>query len=255
MFYLSKILPAFVLPLGLVCLLLAGSFLLRNRWLALAALILLYASSFPPSARFLIGLIEAGQERQLPMNARNADAIVVLSGGRSIAPGPANVSEWHDADRFFGGLELFTAGKAPLIIFTGGAAPWEPSAPTEGEILRNYAVKWGVPDAAVKVTGAVFNTTEEAEAIAEILTHGSLPAEASESGRPRVLLVTSAFHMARARLVFEKQGIGVEAYPVDFITSSARTFDVTDLLPSPHALSLTTLALREGLGRLMAHIL
>jgi hypothetical protein len=49
--------------------------------------------------------------------------VSVLSEGRLVAPGNAAVSEWKDADRFFGGVELFKAGKSPLLVFTGGAAP------------------------------------------------------------------------------------------------------------------------------------
>jgi uncharacterized SAM-binding protein YcdF (DUF218 family) len=235
-----------------VCLLLLGSFFLRNRWLSLVALALLYTSSLPPTGRFLVGLTEAGQIRLTPRKVPTADAIVVLSGGRGMAPGPDKISEWHDADRFFGGIELFAAGKAPVIVFTGGAAPWEPSAPPEGEILRHYAAEWGVPDAAIKVTDTVFNTQDEAKAVARMMNAG--PSQKSQSGGTgsKVLLVTSAFHMPRARAVFEAEGFQVETYPVDFLASAARTFDVTDLLPSPQALGLTTLALREILGRLAA---
>jgi hypothetical protein len=57
------------------------------------------------------------------VDASEADAIVVLSEGRVVVPGKAAVSEWSDADRFFGGVELFRAGKSPLLVFTGGAAP------------------------------------------------------------------------------------------------------------------------------------
>jgi uncharacterized SAM-binding protein YcdF (DUF218 family) len=240
----------FVLPLGLVCLLLLGSFFLRNRWLSLVALALLYTSSLPPTGRFLVGLTEGGQARLSPEKAPSADAIVVLSGGRGVAPGPDKISEWHDADRFFGGLELFAAGKAPILVFTGGAAPWEPSAPTEGEILRRYAAEWGVPGSAIKVTDAVFNTQDEAKAVVRLMSAGVRNGLEPEARRPKVLLVTSAFHMPRARAVFEAEGLSTEPFAVDFLSSAARTFDVTDLLPSPQALSLTTLALREFLGRM-----
>jgi hypothetical protein len=54
-----------------------------------------------------------------------ADAIVILSGGRVPAPGDPPLSEWRDADRFFGGIDLYRAGRAPLLIFTGGWAQFD----------------------------------------------------------------------------------------------------------------------------------
>jgi uncharacterized SAM-binding protein YcdF (DUF218 family) len=100
-FYLSKILPALVLPLGLVMLLLLLVFATRSRWLTLLAILILYLSSLPTVERFMALVVESGQERQLAVRMDSADAIVVLSGGRTLAPGSAQVSEWNDADRFF----------------------------------------------------------------------------------------------------------------------------------------------------------
>ena len=250
MFYLSKILPFFLLPLGLVCMLMAASFLTRNRWLGFAALCLLYTSSVPWVGRALLSWVEVGQERRLPSDVAEADAIVVLSGGRTFAPGSARVSEWNDADRFFGGIELFKTGKAPLLVFTGGAAPWEPNAPMEGTILVRFAQDLGVPASALRTTGKVLNTSDEARAVS------ALEDFSVKNGKQkaRILLVTSAFHMPRAQRVFEKSGFSIEPYPVDFLVPSGRVFDVTDLLPSPKGLSDTTLALRETYGRLMARL-
>ena len=250
MFYLGKILPVFVLPLGVVCILMAASLVTRRRTLGLGALCLLYVSSLPLTGRILLGWIEAGQVRKLPTDVAQADAVVVLSEGRTLAPGPARVSEWNDSDRFFGGIELYKAGKAPLLVFTGGAAPWEPTAPTEGTMLVRYAKDWGVPASALRTTSAVLNTAEEAKAVSSV--EGI--AVSGGKAQARLLLVTSAYHMPRAKRVFEKVGFSVEPYPVDFLVPAERNFDITDLLPSPKGLSDTSLALRETYGRIMSKL-
>ena len=54
-------------------------------------------------------------------------------------------------------------------------------------------------------TPPVVNTAEEAAAIRQLLPTGA-----------RVLLVTSAFHMRRAQRLFERQGLKVLPFPVDF---------------------------------------
>jgi len=99
----------------------------------------------------------------------------------------------------------------------------------------------------VLTTGKVFNTADEAAAVAALLAG---KAHAGDGKKPwRILLVTSAFHMPRAKIQFEAAGFQVAAYPVDFLASSERQTTILDFLPSANALSQTELALREFYGR------
>ena len=197
----------------------------------------------------MVRALERGAERWLAADAPVADAIVVLSAGRVIAAGKAAVSEWGDADRYFGGLELFRAGKAPLLVFTGGVAPWEAGASPEGEILAGYAKAMGVSAERIAITGRVMSTAEEAVAVAKLLRERrSVPA--SQGAPLRVLLVTSAFHMPRARRLFERTGLAVAPFPVDFRSSRGVHITVLDFLPTAAALGQTEFSMREMYGRL-----
>lgn len=247
MIYLNKILPFFVLPLGLTLILLAAGLVLRRRALLWLALALLWISSTPLVGSALFRAAEGWSEREAAVAAPGADAIVVLSGGRVVAPGPSKVSEWADADRFFAGVELFHAGKSPILVFTGGWAPWEEEAALEGDVLRRYAAEMGVPAERMLVTAAVSNTADEAAAVWSLLSH-------QHANPPAILLVTSAFHMARARQLFEQAGFTVRAFPVDFQGSTAGSFNVLDFLPSPGALGQTQTAMREAYGRLFYRV-
>jgi uncharacterized SAM-binding protein YcdF (DUF218 family) len=247
MFVLSKILPELILPVGGMLLLLALALLRRSWIIVFGAWFLLSFASIPWMGNRLMRSMEAGMERFPASKAKQAEVIVVLSTGRTVAPGADRISEWHDADRFFGGIELFRAGKAPLLIFTGGSAPWEKDAPLEGEILAGYARSMGVPLEAVKVTRQAFNTKEEAAAVRELL-----PVK-PESGA-RILLVTSALHMPRAKKVFEKAGFQVLPFPVDFVTSGTKKTYPTDFVPSAAGLFKTSTALRELYGRIFVAI-
>jgi uncharacterized SAM-binding protein YcdF (DUF218 family) len=129
--YLHKILPLFVLPVGITLLLLLAGVRLRRRALIWNGVAALWLCSTPFVSGLAVQAAEGWAERGLAADASEADAIVVLSGGRAVAPGEAAVSEWSDADRFFGGVKLFKAGKSPLLVFTGGASPWEPNAAPE----------------------------------------------------------------------------------------------------------------------------
>jgi uncharacterized SAM-binding protein YcdF (DUF218 family) len=243
MFLLSKLLPLFVLPLGVSLILLLWGAVRRRRGLVWAGILVLLVSSNPFVGRYAIRSAEGWAERRAVASVETADAIVVLSAGRVLAPGSDRVSEWGDANRYFGGLELFRAGKAPLVVFTAAWSDWEPDARPEGEILKELAISMGLPAAQVLVTGRVLNTADEAREVRQILT-ARMPAQ------PRILLVTSAFHMPRARQIFEQAGVVVEPFPVDFWFSEAGGgWTVLDFLPSVGALQQTQTALRELYGR------
>jgi uncharacterized SAM-binding protein YcdF (DUF218 family) len=167
-------------------------------------------------------------------------------GGRHAAPGPARMSEWMDADRFFGGLEAYQQlrrqGQRPRLIFTGGWWPTQPNLPPEGEVLRQRALELGIPAADLATTGRVRNTAEEARAVAAQLPAGS-----------SVVLVSSAFHLPRAVRLFERQELQVIPYPVDFQARGAWAghplADPLNYLPSADGLERSSRALREALGR------
>ena len=254
MIYLAKILPVFLLPIGLTLGLILLGLALRRKSLVLAACAFLYICSTPIMARFSLNLIERGTERGRAAEAPNADGIVVLSSGRLVAPGAAKVSEWGDGDRFFGGIELFAAKKAPLLIFTGGWAPWEPEARSEGEILVEYARMFGFPKDAVMTTDKVMNTAGEAEAVAALFKARRLGKVDGAQAPWKILLVTSAFHMPRARTQFERQGFEVLPFPVDFLVSTGTQISLLDFFPSAGALSQTELAFREFYGRLIYRV-
>ena len=103
-------------------------------------------------------------------------------------------------------VALYKSKRAPLLLFTGGQNPFHPGLAPEGDLYRSKAVALGVPRAAIAMTPVVRNTAEEAGAIRQLLP----------GSQPRVLLVTSAFHMKRAQRLFQRQGIQVIPFPVDF---------------------------------------
>lgn len=243
MIYFNKILPMFVLPLGIVIILMLCGLVFRRRVLIWLSFAILWISSTPLISSSLMRSAEGWAERSIAADVANADAIVVLGGRRVIAPGPSATSEWNDSNRFFGGVELFHSGKAPLLVFTGAPHSWEPNSRLEGDILKEYATGMGVPDERIITTGRVLNTAEEAAAVSALL-------RIRQANSPHILLVTSAFHMPRARALFERAGLIVTPFPVDFQVSAVSRLDVLDFLPHPKALYQTQTAIREAYGRL-----
>ncbi len=242
MIYLHKILPFALSPLVLIIVIVAYGLFSHKKAYGLLGLVLLYASSTFIVADFLFEKIEGKGIKIAAKDAKPVDAIVVLSGMlMQVKSTTGPVSEWADADRFFAGIDLYEAGKAPRLIFTGGALPWGKVSQNEGMVLKTFAQRMGVPNASISVSRKVQNTEQEAEAVWDLLISQSLHA-------PKILLVTSAFHMPRAQRLFEQQGFEVEAFPVDFRVR-ARAMTPMDFLPDPRALSMTDVLMRELLGR------
>lgn len=242
-YLLSKLLPLVILPLGICLILFLGSIVLRRRWLSIASVILLWFFSIGLVSQSLWTWLESPYQRRRPTNVPSADAIVVLSGGRHPSPGSERLSEWLDPDRFLAGIDLYRAGKAPRLLFTGGSSPFSFGQRPEGDLYLEDAVNLGIPASAMASTPPVFNTAEEAIAIRQLL----------KMSQPRVLLVTSAFHTQRAQALFERQGMHVIPFPVDFQSrgswAGSYLLDPTLWFPTAHSLNESSRALRELLGR------
>lgn len=236
---LNKLLPLLLSPLFLLVVLASIALVLRRRGLAVLALAILWLCSLPVVADSMWRAIEQHAVRPAIASAPQAQAVVVLGGmTRDIRSEKGVETEWNEnADRFWAGLELFKAGKAERLFLMAGRLPWQKSQQTEGHWLRDKAIEFGIPSDKLWLSPEVQNTAQEAEAVAKELPRGT------------ILLVTSAFHMPRARALFEAQGLKVLPFPVDFRVVENET-TVLDFLPNPGALETTTNAMRELLGRL-----
>ena len=126
MIYLRKILPVFVMPIMLIIYLLIFALCKKKRWPIYTAIACLYVFSTPVFVKPFFSWVEGAESRPLPKDVAHADAIVVMSGMINNVKSTEGVyPEWGDPDRFFAGIELCQAGKAPKLIFTGGKLPWD----------------------------------------------------------------------------------------------------------------------------------
>ncbi|XGB39758.1 MAG: YdcF family protein [Cyanobacteria bacterium LVE1205-1] len=243
MIYLHKILPIFILPTGWIVLSLLMSLMTRRLSLVWFTCFFFWLCSTPFISDRLIAAVENHQQRLDPKTMPAVEAIVVLSGMLHQPPG-FDVPEWTEAsDRFWGGLELYQDKKAPRLIFTGGWMPWQPNRLPEGQQLKTIALTQGISMDAITVTEKVSNTAAEAKAVYDLLK------KPNPQNPPQIILVTSAFHMVRARRLFEQAGCQVTPYPVDFYTHSPQPLTILDFLPNAHAFQTTELAWREFIGR------
>lgn len=222
---------------GLLLLALAGCFR-RRRWafgLAAGAALLLFAQSLP-----LVGyLLIAPLERSVPLFAdpAGAGAIVVLGSGLDIdAPEYGNdTANERTLVRIRYGAALARRHHLPVLV-TGGRLKAEQRA--EGEVMADIlrhefgvSVRWQETESE--------DTAENAAYSARLLR---------PAGIRRIVLVTQAFHMRRARLLFERAGFEVVTAPTGFKSGPDMTPTPFDFLPQASALHTSHYALHEWLG-------
>ncbi len=250
--FLSKLLPLFVYPLGLGCLLIVLALVLlwkRPRAAAsllVGAIAVLWLGSNAWVATWLTQTLE--WQNLPPANLPNADAIVVLGGATrsQIAPRPW-VDVMEAGDRILHGARLYNAGKAPWLILSGGRIDWKDGGTSESADMAQIAVEMGVAPNAILQDPESLNTYQNAINVKQILEQRDLD---------QVLLVTSAQHMPRSLAIFEKQGISAIAAPTDFMVSEQSYDELTSslegrilgILPSAENLAQTTRILKEYLG-------
>ncbi len=239
-----------LLPIGIVFELsfIALLFLWRDRIKAsaiflIAAMLVLYISSMPIVADYLLG----GLEQQYPAVALEeippGDCIVVLGGAvEPVLPPRVDVEMLEAADRVYKAASLYRAGKGSLVIVAGGIQPWSVFGQTEAQAIKTLLVDWGVPAEAILLDEKSRNTRENA-------FYARMLLQDSECKKP--LLVTSAAHMTRSVAAFAR--LGVDAFPVstDIRVVQVPKYTFVDFLPSADALKETTDAMHEWMGQLV----
>jgi uncharacterized SAM-binding protein YcdF (DUF218 family) len=118
-----------------------------------------------------------------------ADLIIVLGGGMS-PKGTLHTSSTVRVDR---GTQLFLAGVAPRIHFTGGLA--SPNAPSAGHQMAARSIADGVPEIATSFEGKSYSTLQNA-----------LFSKPDWQGAKHIVLVTEGFHLPRSWATFKAFG-------------------------------------------------
>lgn len=107
-----------------------------------------------------------------------ADAIIAVSGGDTVA-------------RTREAIDLYNAGWAPLLIFSGAAM--DTSGPSNALAMKRQAEEAGVPAGAIVIEEFSRTTAENADNTKTFIEDRSIR---------NVILVTSAYHQRRASLEF-----------------------------------------------------
>ena len=249
MYYLNKIIGFLISPMGIA---IAGlvfavvlSWIKRVRlakWIGGVTVVWLWLWATP----VMTWIVGVPLEREFLADGRvptvesfpEADAIVLLGGSMGVDTNLSAYAEmWTSADRVWQAARLWKAGKAPKIIATGNGAK---------ESTLGLLKEMGVKEECVEFVDAR-NTEEEAKGVGEVVFNAEK--QRGREAESKILLVTSAWHMKRARMMFEKyaQGVQVVCAPADFeCTMAAR--NGWSVVPDACTFTLNSVALHEWVG-------
>lgn len=188
----------------------------------------------------LIGALE--KEYQVPRSVEG-DVIVMLGGGATLdtpnVNGLGHLSGFA-ANRLLTSAQLYQKLHIPIILSGGKVLE---TTGCEAEISKVILLGLGVPEDKIIIEDKSLNTTENAMYTKVLL---------EKYGFKQPVLVTSAFHMKRSVLQFEKAQVSVLPYPTDYQSNIKNLFELHQLWPSAGALLNTSLALKEYVGILAA---
>jgi uncharacterized SAM-binding protein YcdF (DUF218 family) len=256
--FLSKLLPIFLYPLGLACVLLVAVLLSKRspRWQRIGVILALVLLWLGGNHWVASGLARSLEWRYLPMeNLPKSEVIVVLGGGTQPKSQPRPIVEINGAgDRLFYAASLYHQEFADHLLLSGGKIPWYSNGTsTEASPAEEMAVlleMLGVPPTAIWLEPDSLNTYENAVNSQRIL---------HEKGIESIILVTSAIHMPRSVKLFEAQGLNVTPAPVDYYVTQedwtgSLPQQIMRIFPSAGNLALTTRALKEYFGILFYNL-
>ncbi len=214
----------------------------RNKWLRLSGVgvfLALWVLGTRPVAEFIIQPLET---QYLPpsiktLQAQHVQQVVVLSGGGYPVEGELRVSALPPASqaRFLSGVELCTQiGSECRLLFSGSA----------GQSNESIAVSADMETLARRVLP---QTQIASESKSNDTADHPINVKPFVGGNTFVL-VTSAYHMPRAMMVFGKAGLHPLPCPVDRYVHGH--YDWRDLLPSSANLQTIQIALHEYVGLL-----
>ena len=144
------------------------------------------------------------------------------------------------SDRVLHAVQLYRQKKIKKILVSGGSGKLLKDQVPEAELLKRLLLLSGIPPRDILTEAESRNTRENALNCAKLLNE-RFPDEEH-------LLITSAYHMRRAEACFQKAGLEVYPFGVDFRSDSPKYTPDQLLLPSASAIEGWEMVVREWVG-------
>lgn len=249
-FVLSKILDVFLSPIGWVLVLFALAIpwrrprrratWKRRRIFGALAIFLLWFFSTEVVANALFHRLE--HEATPSYHPEKTYDAVVLLGGAGDERVEAELGQMafnDNVERLIATHRLLADNKARYAILSGAASSPALAEHSEARILARQLALWGISPSRLILEEKARNTHENALYSREI---------AVEHGFANVVIVTSAFHMPRAKECFTAVDFPVDTFITDYRAHADGLYRVGDFLPRTAALNTSAEYFRERFG-------
>ncbi len=144
------------------------------------------------------------------------------------------------AERLTHALALYQEGKVKNLIFSGGSGGILHEQIAEATVVKSFVQQLGYPISDFIFEDEAINTHENATKSVAFI----------DKDEP-VVLITSAWHMYRSIACFNKEGIEVIPYPVDYMQSLSPLYPTDYFLPKPAVLWHWEILIKEWVGLLI----
>jgi uncharacterized SAM-binding protein YcdF (DUF218 family) len=240
-FILSKLLSFLFHPLSWVFLALVGALIWRNRrkklLIAAVAILFVFGNGFLLHEVILLWEVPVKTDQELDHH----EVAVVLGGYAYYSPENDRVTLRESGDRLFQGVRLLQAEYVDHLVLSGGSGYVLYPDLKESLYVGAFLDEIGIPKRKVWLESESRNTHENAAFTASLLADNGVADEP-------IVLITSAYHMRRAKACFEKQGMQVIAFPAEPM-SGERMFTPDHLfLPSAEAFGIWNRLIHEWVG-------
>ncbi|QER42202.1 YdcF family protein [Thermodesulfobacterium sp. TA1] len=214
----------------------------RRRFFLFVAVALYYLSTTPFLPYFLLKQLEKNYPIPPQEEIAKVEKIIVLTG-RVYGQKDLGLEERFSKEtlvRFFKALELKKVYPEKKVIIVGGS--YEDLNFKGASYLKEFAGKLGYQVEAIDIP---LDTETSVKTIKKLLS----------SPEERFLLLTSAYHLPRAIILFKKEGLNPIPYPTNYNHKLCKPdFSVSNFFPNDLYFSLTNLAFHEYLGILFYKI-
>ncbi|WP_343523194.1 YdcF family protein [Pedobacter sp.] len=238
-FILSKILLFLIKPIVwifvlLICAITSKQAKQSRRYAACALIIFFFFSN-----GFIAGKIINSYEAGYPP-LQHYDIGIVLGGFSGLNKRTNEIAFTGASDRLFQAISLYKKGRIKQLLLSSGSANLIDKKVKEADLALNYLKLIGIPDSAILIENQSRNTIENARY--------SLALVGKKNPKAKLLVITSAWHIPRAKLIFEKLARQkIDYYPTNF--SGNTGFVLSDfIIPNAGALGTWEMLFKEWIG-------
>lgn len=244
-FYLSQFLSFLAMPLTIVLILIVGGAVFIQKkwgkkmlWIGIG-LLLFFTNPFLSNLALLAWEPDFKSFEEIETH----EIGIVLTGVTNLSKTAYDRTFFNKgADRITHALQLYRMGKIKKILITGGTGLNPVNPQSEAEVLKRFLLMTGVPESDILIEDQSKNTAQNAKFTRAFLEKNGISID------QEFVLITSAFHMARAKGCFDKEGLKTVTFPVDYYSHEVK-YDIPSLIyPDAESISYWHKLVKEWIG-------